>query len=228
MDHEISQNDNRFKRCLRFAIPSVTSRLHKGSASILEVPCLAKHTPLVLHDEELVLFQMRGTDIPAALAKGLIDCGLCGLDAVVESEVDLPVLLRFPETSTRIGLIECPDKRSERVNGLYSVVTEYPVITRSQLESRYQELRVWKVHGSTESFAFLNGVDGVVDIVDTGNTLRQNGLVLREVLFETCICLVGGPALTAVAPDELLNKLRLATKRIIDKLGLTSPDASQP
>jgi ATP phosphoribosyltransferase len=205
---------------MKFAIPSVTSRLHQGSAGILNIPCLPKNAPLVQHDGEFALFQLRGTDIPEALARGLIDCGLCGLDAVVENEVDLPVLRRFPETTTRIGLIERPNRNSANANGSYSVVTEYPVITRSRLQSRYDDLRVWKVHGSTESFAFLDGVDGVVDIVDTGNTLRQNGLVLREVLFETCICLVGGSALASANADELFERVRAAASAIVNKSGL--------
>jgi ATP phosphoribosyltransferase len=204
---------------IKFAIPSVTSRLHKGSAAILNISCLAKNAPLVMDNEELVLFQLRGTDIPVALARGLIDYGLCGLDAVVENQVDLPVLSRFPETTTRIGLIERPERSATPGKNSYSVVTEYPVLTRSHLEQRYPELHIWKVHGSSESFAFLDGIDGVVDIVDTGNTLRQNGLVLREVIFQTCICLVGGPTLDHDEANSLLDRLRLNVQKLAGARG---------
>lgn len=207
---EVGQPDGR----IRFAIPSVTSRLHLGSAQILNIPAFAKNAPLVISGENLTLFQFRGTDIPQAVARGWVDCGLCGVDAVVESRVDISVLQRFPETTTRIALIEPARKASESPKDTYSVVTEYPIITRSHLESRYKEVKVWKVHGSSESFAFLDDVDGVTDIVDTGNTLRRNGLILREVIFETCICLVAKSTLDPAARSALFEQIQAEVKRI--------------
>jgi ATP phosphoribosyltransferase len=199
---------NNQPRLLKFAMPSVTSRLHEGSADILGISALSKDTPLVLQDAWFSLFQLRGTDIPAAVAKGWIDYGLCGLDAIVETQAQVSILREFPQTATKISLIERPRREDTPTADSYLVVTEYPVITRTHLEKRYSDLSIWKAHGACESFAFLDDVDGVVDIVDTGDTLSRNGLVVREVLFETCICLVGGYALDPVDPDEFLTETR--------------------
>jgi ATP phosphoribosyltransferase len=195
-------------RQLKFAIPSVNSRLHAGSADILGISCLSKETPLALENDRLSLFQLRGTDIPGAVAEGWIDCGLCGLDAVIETKAEVSILRRFPKTTTKIALIGREGAKAPESGNSFFVVTEYPVLTQSYLGTRCRDLRVWKAHGSCESFAFLDGVDGVVDIVDTGETLSRNGLVLQETLFETCICLVAQPTFEHGERDEFLSEIQ--------------------
>jgi len=181
---------------IKFAIPSVTSRLHNGSAQILGIEPLKRGDPLVMTNGALTLYQFRGTDIPRIVESGWVDCGLCGIDAVDETRADVAVLRRFPETTTRIALIgKAGATLQPRADGPI-VATEFPEITRAALSARYPDLQTWKAHGSCESFAFIDAVDGVVDLVDTGETLDRNGLTVLEVLYETCICLIARRALS--------------------------------
>src|SRR5271157_4350147 len=150
-------------RAIHLAIPSVTSRLHGGSAGILGICRMARDAPLVIESKHLRLYQYRGTDIPWIVGQGWADFGLCGLDAVIETKAEVSVLQRFPETTTRIALIGRADGAFPNYESCLSIVTEYPEITRTTLQARYQNLQVWKAHGACESFAFLDTIDGVVD-----------------------------------------------------------------
>src|SRR5665213_1815265 len=158
---------------LKFAMPSVTSRLHRGSATILGLEQLPKEGPLTIEVPDLTLFQFRGTDIPWIVSDGLVDCGLCGLDAIIETNATVALHRQFPETTTRIALITHPNKVFPQPGEMLSLVTEYPVITSSRLKERYPDLRLKRAHGTCESFAFIEGIVGVVDLVDTGETLTK-------------------------------------------------------
>lgn len=132
---------------------------------------------------------MRPQDIPAALLKRQIDCGICGLDCVVEAELaqacDLDTRiqrlqeLRFSRDTrdpARVVLFGRQDSPPLSQNATVSISSEYPAITRD----RYPNADIDFSHGSTEIKVAMKLFDYGVGVTITGISLRENGLKIAD------------------------------------------------
>ncbi|MCY3764484.1 MAG: hypothetical protein OXH06_03530 [Gemmatimonadetes bacterium] len=132
---------------------------------------------------------MRPQDIPTALLKQQIDCGICGLDCVVETELAQPgdcdtrILrlqeLRFSRDTrdpARVVLFGRPDSPLLSQDATVSISSEYPAITRD----RYPNADIGFSHGSTEIKVAMKLFDYGVGVTITGISLRENGLEIAD------------------------------------------------
>ena len=132
---------------------------------------------------------MRPQDIPAALLKRQIDCGICGLDCVVETELSQTGegdtrIQRLQELRTsrdtrdpaRVVLFGRPDSPPLLQNATVSISSEYPAITRD----RYPNADIDFSHGSTEIKVAMKLFDNGVGVTITGVSLRENGLEIID------------------------------------------------
>lgn len=118
---------------------------------------------------------VRGRDIPQLLSRDAIDLAVLGRDLVEESEEDLSfgpglgfglcrLMLALPQGQAAL------DRRNWRI------ATRYPRITRAWAEQEGYQVDIVELAGSVEVAPRLGLADAVVDIVETGETLRANGL----------------------------------------------------
>jgi ATP phosphoribosyltransferase len=138
-------------------------------------------------DIQLVI--IRAADVPTYVAYGAADVGVAGKDVLMEYEgtglyepVDLGISrCRLVVAGKPGGL---PDVQHPRV------ATKYPVITREFYARRNLQPEIIKLYGSMELAPLVGLADRIVDLVDTGNTLRANGLVEYETIVEVSSWLV--------------------------------------
>jgi len=132
------------------------------------------------HDN-VQLVVIRATDVPTYVAHGAADMGISGKDVLMEygdDELYEPLDLKI--ASCRLmtaGLVGVPEPR-----GRLKVATKFTNITKRYYAERGVQVDIIKLYGAMELAPILNLADRIVDIVDTGNTLKANGLEPKEMI----------------------------------------------
>lgn len=128
---------------------------------------------------EVRLLILRGVDVPTYVQFGAADVGISGKDTLMEhggegyyEPVDLNIARCKLMTAGLVG--------HSRPSGRIKVATKYVNIAKRFYAEQGQQVDVIKLYGAMELAPVLNLADEIVDIVDTGNTLRANGLEPRE------------------------------------------------
>lgn len=138
---------------------------------------------LVLENDDgsLRFFWVKPADVPIYVERGAADAGVAGKDVLVEHGADVYELLD-------LGLGKCRmcvagyQGALER-GGVLRVATKFPNIATRHFQSRGRAIDIIKLNGSIELAPILGLADVIVDIVETGTTLRENDLeVLEEIM----------------------------------------------
>jgi len=142
----------------------------------------------LLHGEEggVALLELRNKDVPVYVDLGIAEIGVVGKDVLLDSGRDLfePVDLGFG--ACRLSLIRRPGDTAP----IRRIATKYPTFTARFLKERGWAADVVELSGNIELAAVTGLADAVVDVVQTGATLRAAGLVEVEVLAHSTARLV--------------------------------------
>jgi ATP phosphoribosyltransferase len=131
---------------------------------------------LVVETDGLRLLLLKDADVPVYVEQGIAACGVAGLDQVLERDADVLRLLRLPFGHCRLCLI-APDAGGRGDdNGALVIASKFPNLTARLAAERGRQAQVIPLAGSVELAARLGLADYVVDLVETGRTLRENGL----------------------------------------------------
>lgn len=132
-------------------------------------------------DVQLVI--IRATDVPTFVEYGAADLGIAGKDVLLEhgaeslyEPLDLKIAYCRLMTATPKDLIELPKR--------IRVATKYVKTARSYFAGRGIQAEIIKLYGSMELAPLVGLADCIVDLVDTGNTLKANGLEPRDLITE--------------------------------------------
>ena len=179
-------------RYLTFALAK--GRLAKKTLSILErigITCDEMKDPesrkLIFVNEELKLkfFLAKATDVPTYVEYGAADIGVVGKDTIMEEGRKLYEVIDLGLGRCRM-CVAGPASARELLNygELIRVATKYPNIAKDYFYNvKHQTVEIIKLNGSIELAPIVGLSEVIVDIVETGSTLRENGL---EVLEEIC------------------------------------------
>jgi len=142
---------------------------HPGRRLIFDLP-----------GDGLRVILVKDVDVPTYVDYGAADAGIAGRDVIEEQGFDLYEPLDLGSGACRLVLAE-PARRpvDERAAIHLRIATKYPRLTRRWLDARGQSAEVIKLYGSIELAPEAGLCDRLVDLVQTGETLRQHGL--REV-----------------------------------------------
>lgn len=138
------------------------------------------------------LLLLKPDDVPTYVEYGAADLGVCGRDVLLERGFDLyqPVDLGIGKcrmvVAMRTSVTTLPDPPR--------IATKYPRIASAHFASRGVQAEVVFVQGSVELAPLTGLADAIVDLVETGETLRQNDLEVREVVAEISSVLVANRA----------------------------------
>ena len=127
-------------------------------------------------------FLVKPADVAIYVEYGIADIGIVGKDILLEGEPDVYELLDLKFGKCRMA-VAAPQGYRENPGSLLHVATKYPNITRAYYQKKNREIEIIKLHGSIELAPILGLSDVIVDIVETGKTLVENGLnVYEEIL----------------------------------------------
>ena len=179
-------------RYITFALAK--GRLAKHTLSLLEqigITCEEmkdeKTRKLIFVNEELGyrFFLSKATDVPTYVEMGAADIGVVGKDTILEAGRKLYEVLDLNVGKCRM-CVAGPESAREKLNdgSLIRVASKYPRIAKDYFyNTKHQTVQIIKLNGSVELAPIVGLSEVIVDIVETGSTLKENGL---KVLEEIC------------------------------------------
>ena len=142
-----------------------------------------------LPEEGIEVLSLKDWDLPLYVGHGVADCGIVGSDVLEEMDGDLLVPVRLVQGRSRLSLIgrsaEPPASGTQ-----VRLATKYPNTARRIVSGRPWGAEILKLSGSIELAPVLRLAELALDIVQTGRTLAENGLVEIETVAEVAPCLV--------------------------------------
>lgn len=156
---------------------------------------------------------LKPDDVPTYVEHGAADAGIVGRDVLLERGSDLYVPLDLGLGRCRMVVASLEGAPPPREGHVLRVATKYPRIAASHYAARDLDVEVIYVQGSVETAPLVGLSDVIVDLVETGETLRQNGLIVRETVCEVSAVLVAnrvGMKLRRGDIDALVACLRAA------------------
>ena len=167
---------------------------------------------LIVEAGDLRFLFVKDMDVPVYVEYGVADAGICGTDVLLEAESDVLVPLDLGFGKCRMVLAAPPSSAfAEGWPAALRVATKYPNVARGFFESRGLAAEIVKLQGSVEIAPGLGLADCIVDMVETGRTLRENGLEVVEEIVQTSARLVVNRAsdhLKRGAVAALLTRLK--------------------
>ena len=138
-------------------------------------------------------FQVKPSDVPIYVERGAADVGIAGKDILLEYEPEVYELLDLGIGACRMCVAGFRDFRDDGERTL-RVATKFPRIARRYYAEKGREITVIKLNGSIEIAPLLGLSDVIVDIVETGKTLRENGLAPLETITPISARLIANTA----------------------------------
>lgn len=133
------------------------------------------------------LLLLKDPDVPVYVERGAADAGVVGLDQIRESNCDVLEPLDLGIGRCRLSLC-APGPADAELKALpgraLRIATKYPRVARQLLSARGVGIEILELQGSVELAPVVDLSDAIVDLVETGRTLQENGLSERERLLE--------------------------------------------
>lgn len=207
-------------RPLRIALTK--GRLEKDTVGLLEkigYDCTAireKGRKLILPvpDGNLEVVLAKANDVITYVEHGVCDMGVVGKDTIMEMQGKF---FEFVD----IGFGRCKfalaTKKGSTFYGGFdvkTVATKYPNITRRFFEAKGMDVDIIKIEGSVELAPLLELADGIVDIVETGTTLKENGLEVIEDVCPISARLIVNMVSMKMRQQEIENFVKLVEENI--------------
>ncbi|MGB0444681.1 MAG: ATP phosphoribosyltransferase [Porticoccaceae bacterium] len=150
------------------------------------------------NQENIRILILRGSDVPTYVQFGKADIGIAGKDGLLEHQGDgyyEPLDLGI----ARCKLMTAAPVGYQPADGKLRVATKYTKVAREYYAQQGKQIDLIKLYGAMELAPIMDLADEIVDIVDTGNTLKANGLEAREMITE-------------ISSRVIVNKASMKTK----------------
>ena len=132
---------------------------------------------LILEANDLRFYLAKPSDVPTFVESGVADIGVVGKDTILEENRDLTEVLDLGFGKCRMCVCaKEADGDSFKYKSNLRVATKYPNIAKAYFDSVHQNCTIIKLNGSVELGPIVGLSDVIVDIVESGRTLKENGL----------------------------------------------------
>ncbi len=154
----------------------------------------------------------RPSDVPTYVESGAADLGIVGRDVLLERQPDVYELADLGFGGCRMSWCtrdgDDPTPVALERFGVVRVATKYVNCAERFFAATGRAAEIVKVNGSVELAPLVGLADGIVDLVATGRTLRENGLVEREPIFESTARLIANRVSHKMRADEMDRLVR--------------------
>ena len=157
--------------------------LKEAGVELLEDPDASRKLIFDTTREDVRIIIIRATDVPPYVQHGGADIGVAGKDVLMEHGGDglfEPLDLEIARCKLMVAAV----KDAPPVKGRLRVATKFVNIARAYFAQQGKQAEIIKLYGAMELAPLVGLAERIVDIVDTGNTLRANGLEPTEMIAE--------------------------------------------
>jgi ATP phosphoribosyltransferase len=164
---------------------------------------------------EIEVVLSKAADVITYVENGVCDLGVVGKDTIMENGSHFFEILDLGFGRCKFALA-CK-KGVDFYEGYSSkiIASKYPNVAKKYFESRGMDIRVIKIEGSVELAPLLGLSDGIVDIVETGTTLKENGLEVKEFIADISARLICNSASLKLRKKEI-EDLAARLEAVID------------
>ena len=181
--------------------------------SLVDIDISDESRKLVMEDDKssLRFLMVKPFDVPTYVEYGVADIGVVGKDVLLEMNkrvyelLDLKIGKCFVAFAGTKGMSEALLKKPDK-----TISTKFPNIAKEYFENvRGEDVKIIKLNGSVELAPILGLSDMIVDIVESGRTLKENGLEVYEKLYDISARLIANRASLKLKTqiDDIINRL---------------------
>ena len=172
-----------------------------------ECPSIKENTrKLIFENEEkgIRYFWVKPSDVSIYVERGAADIGVCGKDILLEYEPDVYEVLDLEMGKCHMAVAGKKDYY-DNTNKTLRVATKFPNIAKKYYTSKCRDIDIIKLNGSIEIAPILGLSDVIVDIVETGTTLKENDLVVLERIIPISARVIVNKASFKFKTEEIEN-----------------------
>ena len=160
-------------------------------------------------------FWVKPSDVSIYVERGAADIGVCGKDILLEYEPDIYEILDLNMGKCRMAVAAKKDFYDNTEKTL-RVATKFVNIAKKHYASKCRNIDIIKLNGSIEIAPILGLSDVIVDIVETGATLLENGLEPKETIVNISARLIANKA-EYKFKSHMIDKLRDSLSKIVEE-----------
>lgn len=169
------------------------------------------------NDGKYRFFLAKASDVPTYVDYGVADIGIVGKDTILEENRDVYEVLDLGFGKCMMTVAGKPYKEELLQSGrLIRVATKYPFIAKKYFEKTNRSVEIIKLHGSVELGPIVGLSDFIVDIVESGRTLKENGLVVYEEIVPLSARCIVNNASFKMKHDEINHLIKEMGKKVGD------------
>lgn len=159
---------------------------------------------------------VKPSDVPVYVEYGVADAGVCGRDVLIETGADLHEPLDLAFGRCRLVVAGLPETAARGYDPIATarVATKYPRATTDYFQRRGVPVELIELQGSVELAPLLGLSEHIVDLVETGRTLRENGLVIIDTIVESTARLIVNRASYHLKRDEVSQLISRLKERL--------------
>ena len=166
-------------------------------------------------EKQVRYFWVKPSDVAIYVERGAADLGIVGKDILLEYEPEVYELLDLKMGKCRMAVAGKKDFR-EPVGRTLKVATKFPNITRNFYAGKCRDIDIIHLNGSIELAPILGLSHVIVDIVETGTTLRENDLTVYEEIVPISARLIANVS-SFQFKDEVINAIRANLRKQVEE-----------
>ncbi|EAK0829655.1 ATP phosphoribosyltransferase [Campylobacter fetus] len=160
---------------------------------------------LTMIKDNFEFLMVRNQDIPTYVTEGAADIGVVGLDVLEEHNCDVLRLLNLKLGICKVCIGIKNNDSLDYTKPELKIATKMPNITKNYFASKAVAVKIIKLYGSIELAPIVGLSDAIVDIVETGTTMKQNGLKVADIIMESSAHLIANKNSFITKRDEILS-----------------------
>lgn len=185
-------------------------------SQVLKEQFIFNDRKLILQTQNFTFLLVRSQDVPTYVHYGAADLGVVGLDVLEErQDIQIVRLLNLGIGKCRVVLGSECGKPINYLKSRIKIATKMTNITQRFFSKQAIAVDVIKLYGSIELAPLVSLADGIVDIVETGNTMKQNNLQIDEIIMESSAHLIANVN-SFFAQKQAILHLQYSFANIID------------
>ncbi|MBU3173068.1 ATP phosphoribosyltransferase [Clostridium estertheticum] len=199
-------------------------RLEKYAISMFEdigIDCTDlknKGRKLILKDvkNNIEFVLVKSTDVLTYVEHGAADIGIVGKDTLMEQNKEFYEVVDLKVGKCMFAVAALPSFKSNDGYNRKKIATKYPTVAKEYFKKNNEDVEIIKLDGSVELAPILELSDAIVDLVETGDTLRENGLIIIEKICDISARMIVNRASMKMKKDEIGN-LIVKVQQYVDK-----------
>jgi ATP phosphoribosyltransferase len=159
---------------------------------------------------------VKSTDVLTYVEHGAADIGIVGKDTLMEQNKDFYEVVDLKVGKCMFAVASLPIFRNYDGYNRKKIATKYPTVAKEYFKKNNEDVEIIKLDGSVELAPILELSDAIVDLVETGDTLKENGLIIIEKICDISARMIVNRASMKMKKERISN-LIIKVQQYVDR-----------